>query len=250
MGGVIKVTKILFLASLLAWGVTFFIIRQVPKGMNFEEALKTLPVLNEYESEEFKVNSGEFTARLEPVGSYEIYGFVVAEYDAENWLDITHEHDPFNTKDLCLIWGDNAQDTTYEDYKFWHGEFTCFTKPKDWPVEKELSYAHVTNNHLIPANESIYKKIKRSHIGDQVRIKGELVNYRIETAGFQTGTRYTSKNPFDNNCEVIYTTEFEILKSANSKWRQINLISLALVPLLFLVLVILWMIELKPKKHY
>src|SRR3989339_1249107 len=150
--------------------------------------------------------------RITPLFDYETVGLVVAEYDSQNWLDYSHKQDPAQTKDLCLIWGENIKNGVYRGLKYSHGEFTCFV---NWTEDqgKIFDFNRLSNNHLLPASSKLAALIKSSSVGDQVRIKGRLVNYEIlDKDGKIISTRKTSTIRQDRGCEVIMVDDFEILQ--------------------------------------
>ena len=94
---------------------------------------------------------------------------------------------------------------------------------------------------LIANDEAVRKLIAQVNIGDQIYIKGQLVNYSEER---WNGTyRNTSTIRTDTGmgaCEIIYVTEIQIIKSHNQIWNMLHkicyyymLISLALSCILF-----------------
>lgn len=245
MKGVKIFLKLVFWLSLATAVVTFFLRENLPEPMELLPEIHGLPIMTETEKDDFSITSEDSKANLVTRKDYELSGLVVADYDSENWLDWTHRYDPFNTKDLCLLWGDNARVATFADYKFWHGEFTCFFKPKEWPLTEELNHQHVSNNHFLPANEAVYQAIKKSRPGDQIYFKGILVDYQIETADFSTGYRYSSVNPFDNHCEVIYTEDFQILQIGNRLERGLFKFSIYSLVGSLLLMIIIFLIEMQ-----
>jgi hypothetical protein len=193
------------------------------------------------ETGSFDLNYKNVDYKIFPRYEYEIYGVVVEQYDSENWLDVTHKRDPANSKDLCIVWGENLKNGSYLDFEYKHGEFTCFIKWKSGAGEN-FDMAGLSNNHLVPANKEIYNKVKKAKIGDQVRISGKLVDYEFDYEGGKY-IRNTSVVREDRGCEVIYVEEFQIVKSGNdlyfaakkvSFYMSLFLISAFLIYKLFL----------------
>ena len=151
---------------------------------------------------------------IHPLFNYEIKGLIVSEYDSDSWLDIRHADDPGNTKDLCLVWGENIRNGSYSEVKYRSGEFTCY-----YSWSKELSQPfiakYLSNNHLIPANPQIAENIKLARIGDQVRIKGVLADYEVYKDAKKIYVRKSSTKRDDvrnGACEIIFVSEFEIVR--------------------------------------
>lgn len=167
----------------------------------------------------FKTVYGKFTYDITPLYTYEIYGIVVSEYSSHNWLDLTHKKDPANTRDLCLVWGDNISSGVYQKVKYSHGEFTCYYSYK-MNLDTPFNGLNLSNNHLIPKNHDIEKKMGRVNIGDQVRISGYLANYKItDENGRESASRNTSitRNDTRNGaCEIIYVTDIEVIERGNT----------------------------------
>lgn len=159
-------------------------------------------------------NLGKYEYRLTPLYNYELEGLIVTDYNSDNWLDVRHQDDPGNIKDICVIWGENILNGSYRQVKFSSGEFTCYYR---WEKSLETPFypQYLSNNHLIPQNERVAEEIKKSKIGDQVRVKGFLANYEVRVNGREIFKRNTSTVRDDSRngaCEIIYVTEFEILK--------------------------------------
>lgn len=169
----------------------------------------------------FKIAKDKFTAEIEPVYDYELHGLIVADYDAHVWHDITHKNDPFNTKDICVIWGSNLKDNLYHDFKFTHGEFTCFYQTNSATAYRNFSEDKLSNNHLLLVDETIEKIIKQAKIGDQVKLGGQLVNYRVSGPERTGGSRNSSISRVDRGngaCEVVLVNDFTILQTGNPLW--------------------------------
>ncbi len=80
-------------------------------------------------------------------------------------------------------------------------------------VSSDYVATHVSNNHLIPADESIRAALAQVKPGDMVRISGRLVDVRVFTGEGQAMVMTTSKSRYDQGdgaCEVIYVESIRI----------------------------------------
>jgi hypothetical protein len=232
---------ILLLLDIGVFTFSHFQKSNLPKEQNIESLLLQDPVQEELDMEAFTIQKEDSTYTLNPKYTYDLWGLVVADYNSESWMDISHEYDPLNTKDLCTIWGENLSTSVYEQMKYSHGEWTCWAEFKPntnstW--YEKFNPAQLSNNHLLPSNDEIYEEVKNTHIGDQVHLKGYLVDYSIETPDGKTGTRETSTIREDSGCEIIYVTEFEVLEKGNTQMLLLNTISKYLIPIFLILLII------------
>ena len=180
--------------------------------------IKNEPTQEAIDEEEIKLLAEGHKYTLEPRFSYELYGLVVSLYDSDSLIDITHKNDPKNVRDLCVIWGENALSNGYREVSYRSGEFTCFWR---WRGEKpEFSQRDISNNHILPMSPAISDMAREVNIGDQIYIKGKLVDYSVELPdGTLVGKRTTSTNRTDTGngaCEVVYVEDIEILKRGNT----------------------------------
>lgn len=219
MDNIKKLLKIIILLSFLGLAMAMFNKSKLPDSSTMRVELKVEPIQETAMREPIIIRKGDYRAKLEPKYKYEISGLVVEDYDSESWLDVMHKKfDPFNTRDLCLLWGSNVENNLYNKFAFSHGEFTCFFETKNLEAYRTFNKTQISNNHLIPANEDIYRKIKNTSISDQVRIKGYLVDNHITTPDGNTGSRTSSVTRTDTGngaCELIYVEEFEVIQRAN-----------------------------------
>lgn len=243
-----KLLRIVFIFSLFTYLAMLIFNPPLPdESVILAELLDHEPIQKEIQEEPFNTKLNDDNYEISPLFDYEIKGLVVEEYDSHNWLDRTHENDQGQAKDLCLVWGETLRSGAYKKAKYKHGEFTCFYQLKDRESARNFNGQELSNNHLVPANKEIEKLIKSAHIGDQVQIKGKLINYEVLDDNKEViGSRKTSITREDGGngaCEIILVTEFKILKESRIPYEEIKkaagltaLISgLLLVGLFFLV---------------
>ncbi len=120
--------------------------------------------------------------------------------------------------DFLLSWGELA-DEEISDSLTWtqadrRGSVTGILGGSSGPdLSTEYVISHVSNSHLIPADESIHAGLAQVQPGDMVRIKGRLVDVRAFVNEGQVLSVTTSKSRTDQGdgaCEVIYVEELRV----------------------------------------
>jgi len=157
---------------------------------------------------------------VRPVARYELWGLVVSHNDIHSFSDIYHDSTSVDTRDLCVVWGGNAERGAYREAKFWSGPWTCyFETPAGLPFDR----TEISNNHLITDRPEIRAALGRTHVGDQVHLAGLLVDYRMEDwGGFW---RRTSRVRNDSGCEVVFLEQFEVLERNAAGWHALRRVS-------------------------
>lgn len=237
----IKGTILFFIVlSISAFIFSYLKKNNLPQQADIESSLFTNPKQSEIVLTAFEIAEDDHTYKITPKFSYELYGLVVSDYDSETWIDITHEHDPLNTKDICVVWGDNLKSDIYRKMKYSHGEWTCYYEAESSEDFAAFNSSQFSNNHLLPASDEVYKTIKNASVGDQIYLKGQLIDYEIVTPEGTTGTRETSTVRDDTGCEIIYTTEFQLISRGNEIFHTIYLISKYSILILIIALGIIF----------
>lgn len=156
--------------------------------------------------------------RVEPQFDYELYGLVVSyrQHDGSSRMH-RRANDHLNVADLCVLWGESAQSEHLGELEFWNGIFTCNVHTNSREAWQSFRMNEMSNNHLISDDADIRERVADVHIGDQVRIRGQLASY--ESSGGKRGTSITRDDTGDGACETIYVEEFEIVAPAPQGWR-------------------------------
>jgi hypothetical protein len=157
------------------------------------------PIIKEF-------RSGRFT--MIPLAEYKISGVMVSKKTySSNW------DGKVSPIDLAIAWGklaepENDRYITYsQGYRWYHYKWR-----EGSPVDHSYVISHSSNNHIIPANENIYRAIKTIKAKDRVVLKGLLVNLKGTYKG-QTVTWNTSLSRTDTgngSCELFYVTYVRI----------------------------------------
>lgn len=157
---------------------------------------------------------------VKPVADYELWGLVVTHNDISSMFDSYHDKNSVDTKDLCVIWGHNLRSDDFKRMKFWSSSFVCHARFSNRVVfyGKQLS-----NNHLITDKPALRKLISKVRVGDQIRIKGMLVNYA--NARWPKHWRRSSVRRTDTGmgaCEVSFVNDMEIVRRGTPIWYALD----------------------------
>lgn len=161
---------------------------------------------------------------VKPLAAYDLAGLVVSHNDIGGLADIYHTKDSLDTKDVCVIWGDNVATEDFHRVKFWNGPWTCHWR---YPDGVRTAASQVSNNHLITQSDSIRQAIARVRVGDQIRVRGRLVAYQDAAhAEFWRTSSLTRGDTGNGACEVVFVENLEILKAGAPGWWTLYLLSL------------------------
>ncbi len=219
----LKNIKRLIIPTLLIILVITFFTRNNFRGVDEidQESLKnpTRSTLDDSDIIEFTKDDYEY--ELTPLFNYEVNGLVVNKMDYT--LFSIYKRDSVFPMDLCMIWGDNLENKVHQDkdLKFSQDMRFCFVQ---WKESVNFDEGDLSNNHLLVNNKKIEKKINTISTGDQVKIKGKLVNVKAKNLGdlgkydpeyFEWNSSTTRTDAGAGACETIYVDDIEILKKSN-----------------------------------
>jgi hypothetical protein len=81
----------------------------------------------------------------------------------------------------------------------------------------------MSNTHIVPSSDALSRSAKNVRIGDQVTLRGTLVDYSTTfSGGRMLGTRATSLVRSDTGngaCEILYLEELSVL-DRQAPWRE------------------------------
>ena len=206
----------------------------LPTVDELRQEMFRVPVQTETDARPFDFTYKGKRVEVEPVADYEMWGLVVSHNNIKSIADIYHDSSSVDTKDLCVVWGDSLRNASYLQVDFWSGPWTCYFRyPQGTPFEG----MDLGNNHLITGDAALRKKLSSVRIGDQVRVKGRLVNYRMEDwREFWRRSSTVRHDAGNGACEVIYFDDLEVLEAGTPLWYLLYRLGMGLlvaVPLLF-----------------
>src|SRR5262245_39732813 len=155
-----------------------------------------------------------YTYAITPRAAYDIAGLVVSHHRGNAWFNMYHAADPGNVEDVCVVWGEVIANGSYRRVSFSSGEFTCYYS---WSgvLTRPFNPEKMSNNHVIPADNTIARRVRAIRAGDQIRMRGLLVDYAVSSGGRDVFTRRTSltrKDTGNGACEILYATEMEVIR--------------------------------------
>ncbi len=200
-------------AAVLLLGLSWWFKGKLPDPARIRPGSLPAPVQTSTTRTPFSFVYKGHECRVQPVADYELAGVVVSHNNIHSIADIYHDTTSVDTKDLCIVWGKNLEDGRYLDVKFWSGPYTCYAR---WPAEVRFDMTAISNNHLITSDPEVRRAIGEVRIGDQVRLRGLLVDYQMDDwEGFW---RCTSTRRDDSDCEVFYVESVAIVEPATPGW--------------------------------
>ena len=229
-----RLAKVILPIATLAFAISFFMRNRLPdKGLIHESLLQNPIQTKDDVPEPFDVTRKDVAYTVTPLFNYELWGMIVSYHDSASFIDISHKlwNDYINVKDVCVIWGKNVETGVYKRMTFRNRDFTCFYSYPDRETGELFTEDCLSNNHLLPADPLVTEAVQRARKGDQVRFKGWLVSYGQKGTPYSRGSSTVRDDRGNGACEVVYVTEFEILREANAGWRTLYKLASALVVL-------------------
>jgi hypothetical protein len=145
-------------------------------------------------------------------------------YEIEALVVHTHKYggtglgDQLSPLDLGLAWGKVAEYNDKIDFHWSQGN-----RWLNWETDSYNDIAVIggenevmrqaSNNHIIPADTSVKRKVMKIRAGDRVRLTGYLVNVNAEKPNGTTFWWNSSTSRDDTGahaCEVFYVTKVEV----------------------------------------
>lgn len=234
------------LYALLKWllfgSVTLFLVARcqttrLPGPEHILPELLEAPLQKSIEAAPFSFQFQGLTYTVQPVAEYSLQGLLVSHNNVGGALDFDHPKIEVNTRDLCTVWGSSIESGAYLDSSFTSSAFACW-----WSSNTPLLKSdEVANNHLLTDREDLRLKLADARIGDQIRFKGYLVNYQDPHYGGQwRSSSLTRKDTMGFACEVVFFTDFEIIKPHARGWWRLRKILPWLILLTLIGLAILF----------
>jgi hypothetical protein len=214
-----KLLSIVILASIPLLYLASIKLKGLPEFGKIEPSLKSEPVQLETKDSPFSFEYRGTKYVVHPQANYEIKGLIVSHNDITAWWDMYHTKDSVDIKDLCLVWGENISTNIYQKVKFYNESVSCHFTMKTFEEQQLFNINQVSNNHLLSSNEVVREKIRSMAVGDQIYLRGMLVNYHPEGyPDYLRRSSLTRKDTGGGACEVFFVEDAQIIKKASRAW--------------------------------
>lgn len=213
----------LLVCSLVALGISYFQKDILPEPSFYSTDIQQAPKQTDTLKRPFQVSVKDQTYTIKPKYDYELHGMVVSYHHSDSFADIYHAdwEDHLNTKDICVIWGENVTSAIYKKLDFKNTTWTCWVSWDDHATGKQFKGNQLSNNHLLVHDSYISKQVRAAQPGDQIYLRGILAEYENPSNGFTRGTSTSRTDTGNGACETIYLDEFSVVKQANTGWRSV-----------------------------
>ncbi len=220
--------RISYVVVIVLFLVSFFVLKKLPQKSEIVPDLYREPIQTETTRKDFSFSYRHKNYNVRPIADYELWGLVVSKNNINAWYNYYTDKNSVNLKDVCVVWGKNIEDEVYRDkaVSFSSGEWTCYINFSEYP--KETFYEDkLSNNHLLTADPAIQDKIRNLNIGDQIYLKGSLVDYAEERSSWYRMTSVSREDINSNSrsggaCEIVYVDEIKIFKKYHEFWHFLN----------------------------
>jgi hypothetical protein len=196
-------------AAMVFWVAGAWVSGRPPHRSELLAALTQEPVQTASTAAPFSFEHAGRTYLVEPVADYELWGLVMSRNNPRSMADAYHDSRSVDTRDLCVVWGPNLE-VPLRRVSVKNTSWTCWVR---WPRGVDFDTSALSNNHLITDSDALRDRIEQVRPGDQVRLRGMLVNYSPEDQ--PTWRRTTSTVRTDDGghaCEVVFVEELEVLR--------------------------------------
>jgi len=221
-GLVLFIRKFLALILLFCLIVTFFTRNNYRNVKDIAPEVLSEPYQEKVsDSQLIKFQKNNYKYELTPIYDFEVNALIVSKMNYRTFS--IQKFDKVFPYDLCLIWGSNVSSGLYRKrtVKFSQDCRCCYVQ---WYGDVNFNWENFSNSHLVVNNSEVEHKLKSLVVGDQVKIKGKLVNVKAHLSG-KAGTYDSSEYTWNSGvgksglgmgaCKVIYVEDLEILKKAN-----------------------------------
>jgi hypothetical protein len=216
--------------AIAALGIATFVSNhtkvELPAPQRILQSVKEEPVQRLTGGPEFTLEHHGTEYTVQPVAEYEISGLVVTHNNIHAFDDIYHDGDSVDIKDICVIWGDNVSSSIFQRVAFYSEPWSCHFYASNSADFEEFRPDQVSNNHLLAEDERVQAIINSVSIGDQISLRGRLINYSpVENPSWIRKSSTTRLDTGNGACEVMLVEQARILRRANTLWQLISMVS-------------------------
>lgn len=238
-----KSLKLSLKFSLFFFIFSFFYTPPIPQEKDFLPELQNEPNQTFTKKKRFMfMHKDKYEIWVKPTFDYELWGTVVSQPSMMSILDKDNVGNEIRIKDFCVIWGDNLKNDIGKNMEYRSENYTCFYRTKIEEYWDKFNPHQLSNNHLITDNKALARKIKKIEIGDQIYLKGSLVEYGFPPDQMIRASSTTRTDRGNGACETIFVEDLKILKKSTPVISMLLKINKFYFPLL-LIFYVIWLFK-------
>ncbi len=111
--------------------------------------------------------------------------------------------------DLAFGWGRMSDSAVLRKIDIDQGGRFYYWRVQEFPIPRREIETHSANMHMIPADASVARELKRVRIGDVVALDGYLVE-ADKPNGWKWRSSLTREDTGNGACELVYVRELSI----------------------------------------
>ena len=143
-------------------------------------------------------------ATLHPLAQFTLTARVLSRDDYH--LDAESDISP---TDLAFGWGRMSDSAVLRDIDISQGGRFYFWRTRAFPIPEREIETHSANMHMIPADASVARALKRVRVGDVVTLDGYLVE-ADKPGGWRWRSSLTRDDTGAGACELVYVRDLSI----------------------------------------
>jgi hypothetical protein len=151
----------------------------------------------------FRLATSRGEVRITPRASYDVAARV--EGSERYWFDATAFLSPV---DLVLTWGGLPEPRWREALDYSQSWRFYFWRTADRSLDAGYVIEHSANTHLIPSSANLRRALLSIGRGDEVRLRGLLVDVAGDGLTWRTSTVRTDHG--DHGCEILWVVSAQI----------------------------------------
>jgi len=160
------------------------------------------PVQVDFESPQAEIAFKD--ANLHPLAKFEVTARVLSRddyhFDAESDISPT---------DLALGWGRMSDSAVLRSIDIDQGGRFYSWRVREFPIPRREIETHSANMHMVPADATVARALKRVRVGDVVTIEGDLIE-ADKAGGWKWRSSMTRDDTGDGACELVYVRDITI----------------------------------------
>lgn len=143
-------------------------------------------------------------ATLHPLAKFDVTARVLSRDD--------YHFDPesdISPTDLALGWGRMSDSAVLRSIDIDQGGRFYSWQVREFPIPRREIETHSANMHMVPADATVARALKRVRVGDVVTIEGDLIE-ADKPGGWKWRSSMTRDDVGDGACELVYVKDLTI----------------------------------------